>query len=100
MAEEVDVTALSGQAVEGQAVSFFTVVSTGPKAEMLFRYDYLNTVVGEDGKDLQTFTVALGYDVSEDIKAALSFDYTRYGDEFALGARDRSKVSLAAQVLF
>ncbi|WP_374078442.1 hypothetical protein [Bdellovibrio bacteriovorus] len=100
MAEEVDVTALSGDAVRGQGASFFTVISTGPKAEVMLRYDYLNAATGEEGKDLQTVVAALGYQVTDDIKAALAVDHTRYGSDFALGARDRSKVELAAQVLF
>ncbi|WP_413944199.1 hypothetical protein [Bdellovibrio sp. HCB-162] len=100
MAEGVDVTALSGEAVSGQAASFFTIIRTGPKAEVMLRYDYLNAVTGEDGKDLQTVIASLGYQVTEDIKAALAVDHTRYGSDFAPGARDRSKVELAAQVLF
>lgn len=100
MAEEVDVLAQTGESVRGQGGSLFAIVSTGPKAEMMLRYDYLNTVVGESGKDLQTLMLSLGYQVSEDIKAAISTDYTRYGAEFASGFRDRSKIELAAQVLF
>lgn len=100
VAEEVDVLALTGESVRGQGASFFTIVSTGPKAEVMLRYDYLNAVSGKPGKDLQTIIASLGYQVSEDIKAALTADYTRYGADFALGFRDRSKIELAAQVLF
>ena len=100
MAEGVDVTALSGQSVAGQAFSVFTNFSTGPKAEVMVRYDYLNAVVGESGKDLQTGIVALSYQVSEDIRSAISLDYTRYAEGFGPGIRDRSKLDLAAQVLF
>lgn len=100
MAEEVDVLSFAGQEVDGQAASLFTVISTGPKAEVMLRYDYLNAVVGESGKDLQTVIVALGYQVTEDIKAALAVDHTRYGEHYGLGARDRSKIELAAQVQF
>lgn len=100
MAEEVDVLALSGQSIRGQGGSLFTIVSTGPKAEVMLRYDYFNVVADKAGKDVQTLIAALGYQVSEDIKAALSADYTRYGADFATGFRDRSKIEFAAQVLF
>ncbi|WP_374029836.1 hypothetical protein [Bdellovibrio bacteriovorus] len=100
MAEGVDVTDLLGESVQGRGASLFTVFSTGPQAEVMLRYDYLNAVTEESGKDLQTAMIALGYEVSEDIKAALAVDYTRYGEDFAPGMRDRSKLELAAQVLF
>lgn len=100
MVEDVDVTSFSGDSVKGQAASLFAVVSTGPKAEVMLRYDYLNPVVGEDGKDLQTALASLGYQVTEDFKAAFAMDYTRYGSEFSTGGRDRSKISLSGQVLF
>lgn len=100
MAEEVEVLSLTGESVRGQGGSIFAIVSTGPKAEMMIRYDYLNAVTDKPGKDVQTFIAALGYQVSEDIKAALAADFTRYGAEFGFGFRDRSKIELAAQVLF
>lgn len=100
MAEGVDVLALSGQSVRGQGGSFFTIVSTGPKAEVMLRYDYLNAVTDESGRDLQTYIASLGYQVSEDIKTAISADYTKYGENYAPGFRDRSKIELATQVLF
>lgn len=100
MAEGVDVTELSGEAVRGQGASLFTVVSTGPKADVMLRYDYLKPVSDKEGKDLQTGIVALGYQVTEDIKAAVAVDYTSYGSEYASGLRDRSKLEFATQVLF
>ncbi|KHD87466.1 MAG: hypothetical protein OM95_14345 [Bdellovibrio sp. ArHS] len=100
MAEGVDVTDFLGQSVDGRGASFYTVISTGPKAEVLLRYDYLDALASEDGKDLQTVIVSLGYQVTEDIKAALAVDHTRYAENYAPGVRDRSKVELAAQVLF
>ncbi len=100
MAEGVDVTALSGESVKGQGASVFAMIRTGPKAEVVVRYDYLNAVTEESGKDLQTALVALGYQVTEDIRAAVMVDYTRYGSEFAPGSRDRSKLAFATQVLF
>lgn len=100
MVEGLDVTALSGDSVSGQGGSLYVVFSTGPKSEVLLRYDYLNPVVGEDGKELQTVIASLAYQVTDDIRAAMAVDHTRYGDNFAAGARDRSKVELAAQVLF
>lgn len=100
MADGVDVTSLSGESVHGQGGSLYAVVHTGPKAEVMLRYDYLNAAVGEKGKDLQTGLLALGYQVTEDIKAAVAVDYTRYAEEFAPGVRDRSRVEFAAQVLF
>ncbi|MGZ3774753.1 MAG: hypothetical protein ACXVCY_04745 [Pseudobdellovibrionaceae bacterium] len=100
MVDNLDVTDLVGQAIHGQGGSLFTIVNTGPKAELMFRYDYLNAVTSKPGRDVQTFIASLGYQLSDDIKAALSVDYTRYGANFALGYRDRSKIELAAQVLF
>ncbi|WP_373999088.1 hypothetical protein [Bdellovibrio bacteriovorus] len=100
IAEAVDVTDFLGESVEGRAASVYTVISTGPKAEVLLRYDYLDAMANEDGKDLQTILASLGYQVSEDIKAAFAVDYTRYAENYAPGVRDRSKVELAAQVLF
>ncbi|MGZ3770801.1 MAG: hypothetical protein ACXVCP_17345 [Bdellovibrio sp.] len=100
MVEGVQVTSLLGQAVKGQGGSFFTIISTGPKAELMLRYDYMNAVTDVKGKDLHTIIASLGYQVSDDIKAALSADYTKYGDDYALGFRDRSKIELATQVLF
>lgn len=100
MAEEVDVTAFTGQVLEGNGGSLFTVIHTGPKAELMLRYDYLNAAVGKDGKDLQTTLAALAYRVTEDLRMAFAIDYTHYGKDFAAGIRDRSKLELAAQVLF
>lgn len=100
MAEGVDLLAQTGQVVRGQGVSLFTVVSTGPKAEVMLRYDYLNAAIDVESKDLQTFLLSLGYQVSEDIKAALVVDYTKYGNDFSPGMRDRSKITLASQILF
>ncbi|UOF02824.1 hypothetical protein [Bdellovibrio reynosensis] len=100
IADDVDVSALSGQAVKGQAASLFTVISTGPKAELMLRYDYLNAVVGEDGKNLQTGLASLAYQLTDDVKAALVVDYTKYGESFSVSARDRTKISIAGQALF
>lgn len=100
MVEGIDVTDLSGKAVRGQGASLHAVLHSGPKSEVLLRYDYLRPVVGEEKKDLQTAILALGYQVSEDIRAGLSVDHTRYGENFAPGARERSKLEFAAQVLF
>lgn len=100
MVDGVEVTSLSGQAIRGEGASVYAVVHTGPKAEILVRYDYMNPVVGESGKELQTAILALGYQVTDDIKAALAVDHTKYGEDFAPGARERSKLELAAQVLF
>ncbi|UXR65222.1 hypothetical protein EZJ49_03030 [Bdellovibrio bacteriovorus] len=100
IAEGVDVSALSGESVQGQAASLYAVVHTGPKAEVMLRYDYLNAAVGETGKNLQTGILALGYQVTDDIKAAIAVDHTHFAEEFAPGVRDRSRVEFAAQVLF
>lgn len=100
MAEGVDVTALAGKAVRGQGGSLYAVFKTGPDAELMVRYDYLNPAVGEDDKSLQTALLALSYKVTEDIRAAVAVDHTTYGEEFAPGVRDRSKFELAAQVVF
>lgn len=100
MAEGVDVLALSGQALHGQAGSLYFVFSTGPQAEVLVRWDSLNAAVGESGKSLNTLLGALSYQVSGDIKASVAADYTKYGASYGAGLRDSSKVELAAQVLF
>lgn len=100
MAEGVDVTSLTGKAVTGQAGSLFAVVSTGTRTELLLRLDYLNSVEGAPGKDLKMILTGLGYRMTDDIKLALSIDHTQYGEDFAAGVRDRSKLALAGQVLF
>ncbi|MFM6928698.1 MAG: hypothetical protein ACKOX6_09545 [Bdellovibrio sp.] len=100
IADAVGVTGLTGQAVHGLGGSLYTVFSTGPKAEVMVRYDYLNAVVGDPDKTLQSGIVALGYQLTEDIKTALAVDHTLYGDNYGPGVRDTSKVELAAQVLF
>jgi hypothetical protein len=100
MAEGVDVSALSGSAVRGQGASLFTTFKTGPLAEMMLRYDYLNAAAGETGKDLKTALISLSYQVDADIRMAVMTDYTWYGEEFAPGVRDQSKIALATQVLF
>lgn len=100
MAEGVDVTGLTGQAVHGQGGSLFGIVSTGPKAEVMLRWDYLNAAVGETGKDLNTVMASLAYQVTSDVRAALGADYTKYGENYGKGVRDNSKIEIAAQVLF
>lgn len=100
MAGGLDVSDLTGQVIRGYGASLFATVKTGPLAEVLLRYDYLNPVEGESGRDLKTAMVALSYQVSEDIKAALMTDYTWYGESFAPGYRDQSKLAIATQVLF
>lgn len=100
MAEGVDVTDLTGQVVRGWAASLFVTKATGPKAEILARYDYLNPVQGRNSKELQTALVALAYKVQPDIRTALSYDYTQYGKDFAPGKRALSRIQLSAQVQF
>lgn len=100
MADEVDVTSVLGTSVHGYGGSLFGEVRTGPLAKVMLRYDYLNPVVGQGGKELQSAVVALSYQLAEDIQAALAYDYTLYGDDFAPGVRDSSKVEIATQVLF
>lgn len=100
LADGADLSALSGSAVRGQGASLFTTFKTGPLAELMLRYDYLNAASGEQGKDLKTALIALSYWVHSDIRMALMTDYTWYGDEFAPGVRDQSKIALSSQVLF
>lgn len=100
MAEQVDVTNLMGKKVVGQAASLFTVIGVGVQSELMLRYDYLNAVDRVTGKDLRTALVAWGYQATEDLRGSLSVDHTEYGNDFSIGARDRSKVEIAAQVLF
>ena len=100
MADAVGVMDLTGQAVHGMGGSLYTVFGTGPKAEVMIRYDYLNAVVGDPDKTLHSGVVALAYQLTEDINTALAVDRTLYGDNYGSGVRDSSKVELAAQVLF
>lgn len=101
MAEEVDVVDYAGQAVEGLGGSAFVTVNMGDRSEVMLRYDYLNAVVGADGKDLSTAMGAWAYRVTEDFRVAFAADYTKFGDKyFAFGGRERSKCEIAAQVLF
>lgn len=100
IAEGVDVTALAGQVVRGWGASLFAVQATGPRAEVLVRYDYLNPAQGQNGKELQTALIALGYKVQPDLRSAISYDYTQYGKDFAPGKRTLSRIQLSAQVQF
>lgn len=101
MAEEVDVVEYAGQAVEGLGGSAFVTVGTGERSEAMLRFDYLNAVVGADGKDLATGMVAWAYRLTDDFRVAIAGDYTKFGDKyFAFGGRERSKCEIAAQVLF
>ena len=100
MAEEVSVVDLTGQSIVAQGASFYTIVDTGPLAETFLRFDYLQPVEGLPGREIKTAMTGVGYRFAEDIKLALSVDYTEYGKDFAPAERDRSKLQAAAQVLF
>ncbi|WP_413575450.1 hypothetical protein ACLVWU_14040 [Bdellovibrio sp. HCB290] len=100
MADGVDVTDMLGESVHGLGGSAYVVISTGPKAEVMIRYDYLDAVVDKDGRDMQTAIVSLAYQVSDDVKTALAVDRTWYAENYGKGIRDASKIELAAQVLF
>ena len=100
MADGVTVTDLTGQSIIAQGGCLYAIVSTGPLAEVLLRYDYLKPADGISGRDVKTALAALGYRVTEDIKVAFAMDYSEYGKDFAPGERDRSKIEAAAQVLF
>ncbi|WP_413558191.1 hypothetical protein [Bdellovibrio sp. HCB209] len=100
MADGVDVTAFAGQAIHGFGGSAFVIFGTGPKAEIMLRYDYLNAAVGEEGKDMQTGIASIAYQVSPDVKTAFAVDRTWYAETYGKGIRDASKVEFAAQVLF
>lgn len=100
MAEGVDVLDFLGTETRGEGGSAFVSVSTGESSDLMFRYDFLNPIKDEEGRDLHTFLTAWGWTLTEGVKTAFVVDYTRYGDNYGLGARDRSKLSLATQVLF
>ncbi|MNK06200.1 hypothetical protein D3C87_240920 [compost metagenome] len=100
MADEVDVTDVLGQSVHGRGGSIFAEVGTGPLAKVMVRYDYLDAIVGQSGKQLSSALAALSYQVTDDIRSALAYDYTWYGDDFAPGIRDSSKIEFATQVMF
>lgn len=100
MAEGVDVSDFLGQDIIGQGGSLSLTISAGSFMELFLRYDYLNTLLAAPGKDLKTALVAWSYRWTEDVKLALAFDHTQYGDQFAPGTRDRSKAEIATQVFF
>jgi len=100
MADGVDVTGLAGQAVRGQGASLFTQFATGPKAQIMLRYDYLLPVMGDSSKNLNSVVGALSYQVTDDVRSALSIDHTTYGEDYGVGVRESSSFELAAQVLF
>ena len=100
LAEGADLSGLAGSSVCGQGASLFATFKTGPLAELMLRYDYLNAAIGESGKDMQTALISLSYLVSSDIRMALMTDYTWYAAEYGPGVRDQSKIALASQVLF
>ena len=101
MAAGVDVLDLTGRAVEALGGSAFVTIGTGEKSELMLRYDYLNAVTSESGKNLSTGILAWAYAISEDLRVAAETDYTVYGDRyFAFGGRDQAKFEFAAQVLF
>lgn len=100
MAEGVETTLLPKGLLGGLGASLFTVVETGPKAEAFLRLDYLDAAHGESGKTLLTTMLGLGYRLTEDLRLATMIDYTVYGNGFAPGSRDTSKLVIAAQVLF
>jgi hypothetical protein len=101
IAEEVDVIDFAGKSVEGLGGSAFVTVGFGAKSELLLRYDYLQAIVGADGKEMMTALGSWAYRVTDDFRVAFAIDYTKFGDKyFAYGGRERSKCELAAQVLF
>lgn len=100
MAESVDVTALTGQSVTGQGGSLFVILETGEFSEVMLRVDHLNPVEGHSAKDLRTLLGAFSYQATEDLKFAVAVDHTQFGDSFAPGARDSSKLEFATQVIF
>ncbi|WP_413584994.1 hypothetical protein [Bdellovibrio sp. HCB274] len=100
IADGVDVTDMLGESVHGLGGSAFVLLSTGPKAEVMIRYDYLDAVVEKDGRDMQTAIVSLAYQVTADVKTAFAVDRTWYAENYGKGIRDASKIELAAQVLF
>jgi hypothetical protein len=100
MADAVDVTDLKGQSVQGQGASLYTQISTGPKAEIMFRCDYLLPVAKETEKSLTSYIAAFSYQLTEDVRTAFSYDYTAYGKNYAAWDRDTSRIEIAAQVLF
>lgn len=100
MADEVDVTNWLGQSIHGRGASLFTEVSTGPLAKVMARYDFLQPAEGLSNKAMSSAFVGLSYQVTEDIRSALVFDYSKYDDDYGLGVRDQSKLEFATQVLF
>ncbi len=100
MAGEVDVTNWLGQSIHGRGASLFTEVSTGPLAKVMARYDFLQPAEGLSNKSMSSAFVGLSYQVTEDIRSAVVFDYSKYDDGYGLGVRDQSKLEFATQVLF
>lgn len=100
MADGVNVEDFTGSSIHGQGGSVYAIVSTGPQAEWMLRWDYLNAAVGRSGKEMNTLLSALTYDITEDVKTAFEVEYSRYASDYGLGVRDTAKVEIAAQVLF
>lgn len=100
MVDAVDVSAFAGQSITGQGGSLFAIVAFGELSEVMLRVDRMNPVEGQAGKDLRTLLGAFAYRATEDVKFALALDNTQYGDDFAPGARENSKVEFVTQVLF
>lgn len=100
MAEGVDVTDVLDQVVSGQGASVFVVYNINEHSDFMTRIDYLNAATKLDGRTLQTLLMAYGYQYSESVKFALAGDYTKYDENYGVGVRDSSKLSLSVQVLF
>lgn len=99
IANGVDVTALTGTSVQGQGTSVYATWRFGEKSEMFGRFDWLKPVQGT-GQSLQSATVGLSYESSDDIKWALAYEGTQYSLEYGPGDRETSQIILATRVNF
>ncbi len=99
MAESVNVVDFRGTVARGMGASAFVSINLTKKNEMMLRYDYLDPLQGEEDRDLHTFELAWVYQVVDGIRVGALVGYTHFG-ELHSSVNDRSKVSVASQVLF
>jgi len=96
----VDVTDLHATNVEGQGATLYGIVKLNEKSDLFLRADWLNPVKTNAQKFLQDITAGVSYDMTDDIRWALAYEYTHYSDEFSDSARDQSLLTLATRVYF
>jgi hypothetical protein len=100
MAKDVDVVSLHGTNVEGQGASLYGKLKLDEKWNLFLRGDWLNPVKTDSQKWLQDITGGFSYDTNEDLRWALSYEYTHYSDQYTASPRDEGQFVLATRVNF